>query len=144
MKIKIRALGALAGIFVVRRTVRHRRTPRTGLTPKGAVVNVSSIRTEPGKFEDYMEYLAGPYKQLMDEQKKAGHILDWSVYQTPRAAGRSGPLPADVYKNMAALDGLEDEERSDPARRSIGSDGQAAATPPCRARQAARRWSAAR
>jgi hypothetical protein len=42
---------------------------------------VSSIRTEPGMFETCLKYLSTTYKQMMDEQKKAGIILDYAVYQ---------------------------------------------------------------
>ena len=31
---------------------------------EGPVVTVSYIRTEPGRFDDYMAYLAGNYKHL--------------------------------------------------------------------------------
>ena len=63
---------------------------------EGAVLNVSSIRTEPGMFDSYMNFLATTYKQNMEAQKAAGVILDYSVY-TDRAArsGRSGHLPRD-------------------------------------------------
>ena len=47
---------------------------------EGPVVVVSYIRTEPGRFEEYMTYLAGNYKRTMEEQKKAGIILDYGIY----------------------------------------------------------------
>ena len=37
-----------------------------------------------------MKYLATTYKQLMEEQKKAGIILDYAVYST-RPHGPSDP-----------------------------------------------------
>ncbi len=70
---------------------------------------VSAIRTEPGMFETYMKYLGTTYKQLMEEQKKAGIILDWSVYQTtPRSPDDPDLYLIVTYKNMAAMDGLAD------------------------------------
>ena len=74
---------------------------------EGNVLNVSAIRTQPGMFEEYMKYIAGPYKQLMEEQKKAGIIVGWNVY----AASPRRPDDPDLYlvtiaKNMAALDDL--------------------------------------
>ena len=80
---------------------------------EGSVINVSSIRTEPGMFDSYMNFLATTYKQNMEAQKAAGIILDYSVYTTvPR-----GPDDPDIYlvvtyKNMAALDDLF--EKTDP------------------------------
>ena len=47
----------------------------------GPVVNVSYIKTKPGQFEAYLKYLATTYKQLMEDQKKAGYVLTWSVFR---------------------------------------------------------------
>jgi hypothetical protein len=80
---------------------------------QGPVTIVSFVRTEPGMFEEYLRYLSNTYKKLLETQKKQGVITDYAVYQTlPR-----GPQDADLiltvtYKNMAALDGLQ--ERTDP------------------------------
>jgi hypothetical protein len=107
MKTKSRALGALLGMFasglLATATVAADR-PYT----EGNVVDVSAIRTEPGMFDEYMKYIAGPYKQLMEEQKKAGVIVSWAVYSVVP----QGPHDPDLYlvttfKNMAALDGLD-------------------------------------
>ena len=106
MQLKTRALGALAGLLstvALSGIVAAADRPYT----EGVVVNVSAVRTEPGMFEEYMKYLAGPYKQLLEEQKKAGLIVDYGVYAaTPRR-----PDDPDLYltittKNMAALDDL--------------------------------------
>ena len=107
MQLKARALGALVGFAAV--------IAATGAAvaadrpySEGVVVNVSSVRTEPGQFEAYMAYLAGPYKQLMEEQKKAGIILDYAVYQVvPRSPNDPDLFLTTTYKNMAALDGLD-------------------------------------
>ena len=80
---------------------------------QGPVTIVSFVRTEPGMFDEYMRYLSNTYKKLMETQKKQGVVTDYAVYQAlPR-----GPQDADLiltvtYKNMAALDGLQ--ERTDP------------------------------
>ena len=108
MSIKLRALGALATILAfgaVVGTVSAADRPYT----EGPVLDVAAIRTQSGMFDEYLKYLAGPYKQLMEEQKKAGIILAWNVYQ----ANPRGPDDADlylvtVYKNMAAMDGLNE------------------------------------
>src|SRR3990170_4078340 len=46
----------------------------------GAVDDVSSIRTEPGQFNAYLRYLAGPYRKIMDEAKAQGLVTDYSFY----------------------------------------------------------------
>jgi hypothetical protein len=85
---------------------------------QGPVTIVSFVRTEPGMFDEYMRYLSNTYKKLMETQKKQGIVTDYAVYQTlPR-----GPQDADLiltvtYKNMAALDGLQ--ERTDPLVKEI-------------------------
>lgn len=128
MQLTTRALGALAGLLVLV-TASGTVSAADRAYTEGVVVNVSAVRTEPGKFDEYLRYLAGPYKQLMEEQKKAGIVVSWAVYQaTPR-----GPKDPDLYlittfKNMAALDGLD--ARTDPITEKIfGSmDQQSAAT----------------
>jgi hypothetical protein len=88
---------------------------------EGAVLNVSAVRTEPGMFDEYMAYLAGTYKKLMDEQKAAGVILDYTVYTTvPRGPDDPDIYLVTVYKNMAALDGLRD--KMDPVQQKLLGD----------------------
>jgi hypothetical protein len=126
MQLKKRALGAfvcLISIMAVNAIAADR--PYT----EGSVLNVVSVRTEPGMFEEYMKYLSGPYKQTMEEQKKAGIILDYAIY----AADPRGPHDPDlylvtVYKNMAALDDLN--AKTDPiAEKIVGTlDQQSSAT----------------
>jgi hypothetical protein len=38
----------------------------------GPIVNVSYIKTKPREFDADMKYLSTTYKQLMEDQKKAG------------------------------------------------------------------------
>jgi hypothetical protein len=65
-------------------------------------------------FDEYMKYVAGPYRQLMEEQKKAGIILGWSVYSVvPQGPNDPDLYLITTYKNMAALDGLDD--KTDPS-----------------------------
>jgi hypothetical protein len=111
MQLRKRALSALVG-FVSLIALTGAAVAADRPYSEGVVVNVSSVRTEPGMFEEYMKYLAGPYKQLMEEQKKAGIIVDYAVYQvTPRGPNDPDLFLTTTFKNMAALDGLN--ERSD-------------------------------
>jgi hypothetical protein len=88
---------------------------------EGAVLNVGSIRTEPGMFDEYMNFLATTYKQNMEAQKAAGIILDYSVYvAVPRGPDDPDIYLVTVYKNMAALDGLA--EKTDPIMQKLFGD----------------------
>jgi hypothetical protein len=73
----------------------------------GTVLNVASIRTVDGHFDDYMHWLATTWKQQEEAAKKAGLILSYAVY----VVEARGPHDPDIYlvtefKNWAALDGL--------------------------------------
>lgn len=73
---------------------------------EGPVVNVASIRTEYGKFDDYMKYLDTTWKAEQEAAKKAGYITSYRVV-TVEARSENDP---DVYlvinyKNWAAFDG---------------------------------------
>ncbi|HEY6456911.1 MAG TPA: hypothetical protein VIY90_16685, partial [Steroidobacteraceae bacterium] len=46
---------------------------------EGPVVNVASIRTEYGKFDEYMKYLDTTWKAEQEAAKKAGYIISYNV-----------------------------------------------------------------
>ncbi|HEV2230237.1 MAG TPA: hypothetical protein VGR86_14930 [Steroidobacteraceae bacterium] len=73
----------------------------------GPVINVASIRTVDGHFDDYMHYLATTYKMESEAAVKAGLILGYRVVVV-EARGPNDPdiLLVTEYKNWAALDGL--------------------------------------
>lgn len=104
MSIKTRALGALALLCVSFGFVATAQAADRPYT-EGHVLNISAVRTAPGMFEEYMKYVAGPYRQLMEEQKKAGLIVGWNVYATtPRHPDEPDLYLVTIVKNMAALD----------------------------------------
>ena len=75
---------------------------------EGAVINVSSLRTQPGQFDNYISYLATTYRKIMDEAKAQGIILDYSFYSAqPRSPDDPDLYIVTVYPNYAALDGLD-------------------------------------
>jgi len=112
MKFKSRALGALAGVFAFAALSGTAAAADRTYT-EGTVTNVSAIRTMPGMFDDYMTWLAGPYKQAMEAQKAAGVIVSYAVYVTvPRSPEDPDIYLLTTYKNMAALDDLS--ARLDP------------------------------
>lgn len=77
---------------------------------QGAVLAVTSVKVMDGQMQNYMNFLDGTYKASMEAAKKAGLILDYSVFN----ASPRGPNDADLYlvvtyPNMATFDGLDDK-----------------------------------
>ena len=73
----------------------------------GPVVNVSSIRTVDGHFDDYMHWLATAWKKQEEAGKKAGLIIDYHIYLAePRSPNDPDIYLVVTYKNWAALDGI--------------------------------------
>ena len=72
----------------------------------GPVVNVAAIRTEYGKFDEYVKYLDTTWKAEQEAAKKAGYIVDYQVISVePRGPDDADLLLITTYKNWAALDG---------------------------------------
>ncbi len=73
---------------------------------EGPVVNLASIRTVDGKFDEYMKWLDTTWKQEQEASKKAGYILGYEIL-TVEAHGPDDPdvILRITYKNWAALDG---------------------------------------
>ena len=73
----------------------------------GPVINVASIRTVDGHFDDYMHWLATAYKKQQEAAKKAGLITSYRVIVV-EARGPNDPdiLLVTEFKNWAALDHL--------------------------------------
>jgi hypothetical protein len=92
----------------------------------GPISEVTSIRTKPGMFDAYMKWLDTTGKQLREDEKKAGLILDYAVYSVrPRSPHDPDLYMVVTYKNMAALDGLSDRE--EPIMKKIWATRDAAA-----------------
>src|SRR5450631_3951892 len=73
---------------------------------EGTVVNVSAIRTEYGKFDDYMKFLDTKWKATQEAAKKAGYITGYKVISVePRSENDPDIYLVIYYKNWAALDG---------------------------------------
>ena len=73
----------------------------------GPVINVASIRTVDGHFDDYMHWLATSYKRQQEAAKKAGLITAYRVIVIePRGPNDPDILLVTEYKNWAALDNL--------------------------------------
>lgn len=73
---------------------------------EGPVVQVSAIRTEYGKFDDYMKYLGTTWKATQEASKKAGYTTGYKVISVePRGENDPDIYLVVYYKNWAALDG---------------------------------------
>jgi hypothetical protein len=120
MKLKTRALGALAGLFVLAAVSSVTLAADRPYT-EGPVTIVSSLRTLPGMNDAYLRYLATTYRTNMEAAKKAGIVLDYRVYETtPRSPDEPNIYLTVTYKNMAAMDGLDD--RMEPIMQSSFGD----------------------
>jgi hypothetical protein len=87
---------------------------------EGPVTALSYIKIKPGRFDDYMAWLAGPYRQLMEANKKAGLITGYAIYSVQaRKADEPDLVLSVVYPNMAALD--RSEEADAVAAKLMGS-----------------------
>lgn len=72
---------------------------------EGMVVNVAAIRTEYGKFDDYMNYLGTTWKAEQEAAKQAGYIVSYRIITVePRDEDDPDIYLVTNYKNWAALD----------------------------------------
>jgi hypothetical protein len=63
--------------------------------------------------DEYMKWVMGERRQLMEEYKKQGIILSYKVYVTQARSPSEPDIILTVeYKNWAAFDGLEDRQES--------------------------------
>jgi hypothetical protein len=84
----------------------------------GTVTQVTEIEVKPGQFNAYMHDLATGWRASMEEGKRAGAILSYSIEQPldPRP-GEANLVLVVVFKNLAAYDRpLADAEKSAAAQ----------------------------
>ena len=116
MKLKSRALGALAGLCALIAIGGNAVAADRPYT-EGRCRSSARSGPKPGMLNAYMNYLATTYKPMMEEAKKAGHIVDYAVYSTtPRNPDDPNLYLVVTYKNMAAMDGLSDRMDADPGK----------------------------
>jgi hypothetical protein len=85
---------------------------------EGPVVAVSYVRTKPGMFDRYMEYLSTAYKSNLEAQKTAGLVTDYAIYTSDARTPTDHDVMLTVtYKNWAALDNLRD--RTEPVANRV-------------------------
>jgi len=123
---KLRFLAALAVTALSMSAISSALADDSKAYTEGTVIEVTSIRTKPGMFDAYMKWLDTTGKQLREDEKKAGLILDYAVYGAlPRSPHDPDIYLVITYKNMAALDGLSD--RVEPLQKKIWATREAGA-----------------
>jgi hypothetical protein len=76
----------------------------------GPVVDVSFVRTKPGKFDEYVKWLDTVWKQTNDEAIKAGIVVSYKVFTVePRSPSDPDLILSITYPNMATFDGINDK-----------------------------------
>ena len=78
---------------------------------EGPVIALSYIKIKPGKFDDYMKFLGGNYRKLMEANIKAGLVVRYAVYSTQARTPHDPDLILSItYANYAALDKVDEGE----------------------------------
>jgi hypothetical protein len=91
----------------------------------GPVTDVTYVKVKPGKFNEYMHYLAGSYRAVMEENKKAGLVLRWAIYGNQARDPRDADLILTVtYPDLATSEKIEAFEGA--AARVMGTQTQQA------------------
>jgi hypothetical protein len=77
----------------------------------GVVLNVASVQTKDGHFDDYMHWLATDWRRQEEALKKAGVILDYHVWLVQnQRAGEPDIFLTQTYKNMAVFDASQAQQ----------------------------------
>ena len=96
---------ALAGLGLIAITPAIAADPDAPAYDNGSVWDVTSVRTKDGRTDDYLRWLAGPWKQQEEALKKAGTILSYKVLlATDARAGEPDVFLVQEYPNMAVFD----------------------------------------
>jgi hypothetical protein len=84
----------------------------------GPVAVVSSIKVMDGQFENYMEYLSKTWRQVMEESKAAGVVLEYHVMSAQAHSPDEPDLYLVVlYPNMATFDDMD--KKMDPINAKV-------------------------
>jgi hypothetical protein len=96
---------------------------RAGLPYKeGSVYSLVFVRTKPGTTNEYLRSAATGWRNLVEDMKKEGLILSYKVFVGSAANKEDWDVMLLVeYKNMAALDGLEEKIQA-LAAKSLGPE----------------------
>jgi hypothetical protein len=102
MKYSLAALAASLAFAIVPAVAADENSPSF---ENGVVLDVASIQTKDGHFNDYMHWLATDWKRQEEAMKKAGVITDYHVWVVQnQRAGEPDIFLTQTYKNMAVFD----------------------------------------
>ena len=88
----------------------------------GHVVNVTEVHIKPGMFNAYVNDLNGLWRKYMEEQKKEGSVISYSMFGNAAAREGEPDLYLTVtYANWAAFD-LGEEYFNKIREKVIGSE----------------------
>jgi hypothetical protein len=77
---------------------------------EGTVTQVSSIKIKEGHFLDYWTFLSTSWRQEMEEAKKQGIVVSYSVFEAYAKTPQEPDLYLVVeYPNLAALDNIDEK-----------------------------------
>jgi hypothetical protein len=77
----------------------------------GPVVDIASVQTKDGHFNDYMRWVSTDWKRQEEALKKAGVITDYHVYLVQnQRAGEPDIFLTQTYKNMAVFDATQAQQ----------------------------------
>jgi hypothetical protein len=108
MKYSLAALAASLALAVAPALAQDDNAP---VFENGVVLNVASIQTKDGHFDDYMHWLATDWKRQEEALKKAGVILDYHVWVVQnQRAGEPDIFLTQTYKNMAVFDASQAQQ----------------------------------
>ncbi|HUP01080.1 MAG TPA: hypothetical protein VM737_06115 [Gemmatimonadota bacterium] len=85
---------------------------------EGTVWEVTYVRTEPGRTEDYLKNLQANWKRVNDAAIEKGYIVSYKILSSPPGDQDDWDLLLLVeYPNMAVFDGAD--EKFDPIAESL-------------------------
>ncbi|MFL5238034.1 MAG: hypothetical protein ACJ8EL_10610 [Rhizomicrobium sp.] len=102
MRYSLAALAASIAFAIVPAVAADENSPSF---ENGVVLDVASIQTKDGHFNDYMRWLGTDWKRQEEAMKKAGVITDYHVWVVQnQRAGEPDIFLTQTYKNMAVFD----------------------------------------
>ena len=114
MKYSLAALAASLAFTVAPAIAQDENAP---MFENGVVLDVASIQTKDGHFNDYMHWLATDWRRQEEALKKAGVITDYHVWLVQNhRAGEPDIMLTQTYKNMAVFDASQAQQYALQAR----------------------------
>lgn len=114
MKYSLAALAASLAFTVAPAIAQDENAP---MFENGVVLDVASIQTKDGHFNDYMHWLATDWRRQEEALKKAGVITDYHVWLVQnQRAGEPDIMLTQTYKNMAVFDASQAQQYALQAR----------------------------